>query len=660
MSNLEGPVVERRHDVTLAAQRLLAADLPASEFFPKLLSALGESLRGSVGAVWMMSESRSLGLFSDWGLVETGLLDDPRQIAVHQKLLIEGWQRNETHVRAHCFLELLPESHVLLIPVRKQGSLVGLIEVFTSTEPSEFQTIETAGQFEEIVECVDRFLVRAAEATTALAPAKFVSLLEKFVARLHASLDPHSVRLFAVNELRLIFQCDRVSILGVKSGKARVRNVSGQNHLHRRARQVQLLEEITAQVIRTQRSFQFPHSEIDLPDGLAQLLSRYLDESGSQMLWIEPLFDRRPDDSLQPPKTSQSPRIIAALVCEQFQDSLPRPAMKQRIEPCSRQVGLALNNAQRHSRLKNVPTVKLTSFLWNSFTHSRLVLLAAIIAVLSGGGWAMLVLKQDLKVECSGHLVPAIQNDVYAPMNSEVVQVYVHESEQVEVGTPLLQLASPELESQRLELSSRINQKLKERDSVNVELRASIARQQRDQSARIQAQKEMLAAEIDAIEVQLQLLDQEQSRLQITAPISGTVVTRQPTESLLRKPAQRGEKLLEMMSEDGPWRLELEIPENRAGHLLQIPNLENLIVTYRLAADPERIWTTKISAISDRTTLSQRYGTAVVIFCESDFDELPQRRIGMDVTAQVNCGSQSLFDVYFGEMKEFLQRHWWL
>ena len=40
--------------------------------------------------------------------------------------------------------------------------------------------------------------------------------------------------------------------------------------------------------------------------------------------------------------------------------------------------------------------------------------------------------------------------------------------------------------------------------------------------------------------------------------------------------------------------------------------------------------------------------------------ELPNRRIGADVRAKINCGKRSLGYVLFGDVVEFVQKHLWL
>jgi hypothetical protein len=57
--------------------------------------------------------------------------------------------------------------------------------------------------------------------------------------------------------------------------------------------------------------------------------------------------------------------------------------------------------------------------------------------------------------------------------------------------------------------------------------------------------------------------------------------------------------------------------------------------------------------------VSEEQGTIVEVFAGIDPDELPQRRIGAEVTAKINCGRRSLGYALFGDVIEFLQRKLW-
>ena len=65
-------------------------------------------------------------------------------------------------------------------------------------------------------------------------------------------------------------------------------------------------------------------------------------------------------------------------------------------------------------------------------------------------------------------------------------------------------------------------------------------------------------------------------------------------------------------------------------------------------------------AIATRSNPSGEGETVVEVFAHIDPNDLPQRHVGADVTARINCGTRSLGYVVFGDVIEFLQRQlWW-
>jgi len=111
------------------------------------------------------------------------------------------------------------------------------------------------------------------------------------------------------------------------------------------------------------------------------------------------------------------------------------------------------------------------------------------------------------------------------------------------------------------------------------------------------------------------------------------------------------------------WRLELEVPEHRMGHLLTaITQSEDheLPVEYFLRTNVDTTYEAKVTEVATRTSESQEEGTVVEVYAQIDPDTLPSRRIGAEVQAKIDCGDRSLFYVLFGDVVEFFQRHLWL
>ena len=59
----------------------------------------------------------------------------------------------------------------------------------------------------------------------------------------------------------------------------------------------------------------------------------------------------------------------------------------------------------------------------------------------------------------------------------------------------------------------------------------------------------------------------KQSFQTITSPIDGTVVTPQPKRRLLNFPTTANLAVLEVADFEGPWQMELKIPQNKIGYV---------------------------------------------------------------------------------------------
>jgi hypothetical protein len=126
---------------------------------------------------------------------------------------------------------------------------------------------------------------------------------------------------------------------------------------------------------------------------------------------------------------------------------------------------------------------------------------------------------------------------------------------------------------------------------------------------------------------------------------------------------KRGDLLLEVMDPQGDWRLELDVPENRLGHVLQAQEKHadgRLPVRYVLATATEETYDGSLESISTRSVISETEGTVVPLYA-SLADVAPRApRIGAEVVAKIDCGRKSLGYVLFGDVIEFVRKRFWL
>ena len=392
--------------------------------------------------------------------------------------------------------------------------------------------------------------------------------VDAFAIQIHRSLNPREVVAFAVQELRPILRCDRVSILERRGRRFRLVAVSGQPGKPPHSRQASLLEQFVTAVLSRGERFQFPDENLTLPDDLGRKLADYWENANGQMILVEPLYSEIPGPADGTPQTEPTGRVIGALVIEQFNRPTLPPGAVESLESAVKHLTPALANARKYSRLVSVPGLYQLGLISELIRRSRTVAVLTSVMILAGFLVAACLIERPFEIDCHGRLMPTVRREVFAGLEGEIVEVTVHESEHVEAGQIVARMQSRELEKLILQQTGLLNGKLKARDAARAELHGRSTPQVRGQSSRDQAQLGVINAEIDTIHRQLELLEREQRELVIRAPIAGTITTERPREKLFGRPVHRGEALLEIMDESGGWQLELTVAERKIGHLL--------------------------------------------------------------------------------------------
>src|SRR5205085_11600542 len=112
-------------------------------------------------------------------------------------------------------------------------------------------------------------------------------------------------------------------------------------------------------------------------------------------------------------------------------------------------------------------------------------------------------------------------------------------------------------------------------------------------AARRSGEEAGLRALLASLERQSKLLDEQQDALTIRSPIAGRILTWDLPQLLQNRPVQRGQVLMTVAETEGPWVLELHVPEKHVGALVSArqagdPKLPDakLPVTFVMATDP--------------------------------------------------------------------------
>ena len=186
-----------------------------------------------------------------------------------------------------------------------------------------------------------------------------------------------------------------------------------------------------------------------------------------------------------------------------------------------------------------------------------------------------------------------------------------------------------------------------------------------------------MLAELAGFERRRDVLRERADKLVVTAPIAGTVATFDLDRRLRARPVSRGQVLMEVMDDAGPWRLELSVADTRGGRIddalaraagadgpggpATAGDPATLPVAFTVASDPETSHPATLTRVIERAEPDQELGNVLRAYASLDAPErLPRRRIGTEVTAKIDCGPAPLFTVLFGDVVEFVQRNVWL
>jgi hypothetical protein len=164
------------------------------------------------------------------------------------------------------------------------------------------------------------------------------------------------------------------------------------------------------------------------------------------------------------------------------------------------------------------------------------------------------------------------------------------------------------------------------------------------------AELQELVASLDR---QYHLLQEHLAELSVASPIAGQVLTWDVPQLLLGRPVHRGQALLTVADPEGPWLLELDVPDRDAGHVIEARQSlghDPLKVTYVVATDPgtaHQAVVDKVAMSIERTRSGEPALRAIVAV---DRPELPTSRPGATIIAKIHCGRRSLAYVWLHDL----------
>ena len=655
-------VAEMRQEInSLVAEvsRLASDDVEPAEFYAGFLGRVVSAMAARGGAIWTRGANGRLELQHQVNLSECGINSPPAQTQ-HGQLLKTVCDRAQAIV-------VPPQSgpadsgtsnpspHLLVLgPVVVEGEVVGVLEIFQRSQvaPSTqrgyvrfvTQMCDLAGNFVK-----SRKLRQLAENQS------LWQELESFLSVIHRSLDAQATVYTIVNDGRRLIGCDRVSIALRYGSHCEIAAVSGLDNVDRRAAEVRSLAQLAHAAIRTNEPLFSDSVGEDLPPQIQKPLEEYIDRSHARLVAVLPLQPREGESSSGP---------IGALIIEQLRDGRATETLRTRSALVAQHSGAALANALDHSNLFLLPVWKAlgqATWLVRGRALPKTLLACGLLAAAL---FALATVQTDFIVSAQGKLQPVDRRDVFAPHDGLVQAVHVEHGQVVSPGDCLAELSSTDLDLQIAGLVGR--------QTTNQERQTSLTRAQLDnrgggarlapaEEGRLAGELLQLQQEAASIEQELALVRQKKQQLKILAREHGRVVTWKVRDLLLQRPVIRGQSLLTIANTEGPWELELYLPERRLTHV-QRAGHQPLIVTFVLASHPGKILQGEVVEIEQSAEVRGDEGNTVLVRVAIRRDELPPLHDQTTVTAKLQCGRASLGYAWFCDLIETVQTNvlFWL
>lgn len=451
---------------------------------------------------------------------------------------------------------------------------------------------------------------------------------EAFALSLCESLDPTEVADRIANDGRSLIGCERVAVAVRRGKQHRLLAVSGAEHLHRRSETVRQLEALCAAVAADDQPL-WSQDKRDLPPQLETAIGDYLDESPATALAVLPLGK------------------VGMLVCEQYSGEFDA-ALRAQIAALPRRCTPPLSAALQVAAIPGNRTwlALARDGRLQTYANRTALIAAAVVVILA----TLLLIPAQVRVKARGELQPTERRDVFAPHDAVVTNVFVDHGAAVEAGETLLELRSPDLELERQKTAGEletVRKQLAAAQAEQLQIRPGDA-EQRGRQRRLTAEIQQFEEQIRGLDARQAMLDEQRAALTVKSPLGGTVVTWNARERLAGRPLRRGDALLMVADESGPWQVELRVPARGAGRVLAAP--APATVDFVVTTNPGRSLTGTVRSISDRVETDESGESYLSVLVDVPRDELPARTPGAVVVARLHTGRSSLAVAWFHEL----------
>ena len=462
--------------------------------------------------------------------------------------------------------------------------------------------------------------------------AQDLSLVAQLMQNLGKSSSLKELSYHLVNDVSKIVNADRVSYLD-STGK--IQAISGTSQLSYRTATVRNLARLGKAALSARHRFDWQQEEINFDGrGLPRNAQQLIADTGAPLGYVIPCMAGK--------------KANGVLLIEYFSDE--KQTIEQR-ELINEVVNFATPVIHRCTQVHSIPAIGLLDTIFNRVFTGPLRLLAWCVG-LGALAWlaiyALFLIPRPFEISGEGTLLPVNQQHVFAQFEGEVGELLVNENSIVTAQQKLLVIASSDLEKELISAEGEIaetQQTLRNLNLTESESEGETAVAEATQKA---AEVERLKIRLAALNARLKFYEQQQAKQTVFSPIDGIVTTQNLQQRLLGRPINRGDMLMTVAQTDGPWEIELKIPDNRIEFVIerQKANNQQLIpVSFRLKSDSTKTYQGLLTELDYRSDLRDgEERTSVIATISVDEQELGQSlRLGARVVGKVDCGQRNNF-----------------
>ena len=674
-------VREKVMQLAREVEKLSGEEIPPNVFFQEFLVRVVTAIGAKAGAVWMLENGNRLALAAEVNLDQTGLREKPGAVQTNEKLLIDVLQTGEAKTLVHGQGAELPTEHVLVLSaLHKEKECVGVVQLFQRSQVPDKARSGYMQFLEQMCGYASRYIEgkRHNAALSGDLKSKFWTDFEQFTLRIQRSLDEQEVADASASDGRPLLSCDRFSVVTKKGRSVKVRAVSGQSSVNARANLIQAMSKLARRVIDSGETLLYAGKIEGLAPQVEKPLANFVQESGSRMVMIVPLFPnevmvRKQGEEEEQKRKSKRPKAVGCVVVEQIGESEPAPQLEQRAELLADHIGAALWNSRTHGRIFGKSIFKFMGSALEWFQGRKLAITTGVLLLIGGIVAALALIRVPYPIEADGKLMPVEQHAVFALWNGQITDIVVKADEfgdfRVTKGDVILLLENDELNTEIKGAESELEKHIRLLEQAKRTSRSLGNDETETQEAhRLDIEIITTEADLKIAEEQLKkLLDRREKKLKVIAPATGIIPDFKRLDILKDRPVQQGDHLFDVMNEKGEWHMELLVEEKRMGHLnrareakIKADGNGQLEGEFTVVSLPESKFKCRLTTMATRSTIDPELGTAFELVGVAEENEaIPVQQIGTEVSTRIYCGECTLAYRLFGDVVEFVQRNMW-